>query len=431
MVDLIEKKRDNKEHSYEEIQFIINQYMQNKIPDYQISAWAMAIYFNSMSELELTYLTEALVASGEQLDLSDINGIKVDKHSTGGVGDTTTLIVAPLVASLGVPVAKMSGRGLGYTGGTVDKLNSIPGFNTDLSMSNFIHLVNQQKLAIIGQTKNLTPADKKLYSLRDVTATVDSIPLIASSIMSKKIAAGADCLILDVKLGSGAFMKTLDSAENLASTMVKIGKNHNKKTMAIISNMDEPLGYMIGNALEVKEAIETLKGNGPKDLEELSLVLASYMVYFANKATSVKQAQVMLRETISSGKAIETFKTFIASQGGNSTVVDNVSLLPKARYQIPVYSKEEGFVSAISAHQIGTIAMLLGAGRTTKTSVIDPAVGIELRKKVGEHVKKNEPLAFLHINDNKPSNIISQVESSFTISTEKQEPNRLIYKTIF
>lgn len=430
MVDLIQKKRDGFEHTNEEIQFIIEGFMQGKIPDYQMSAWAMAIYFNVMSEVELTYLTESLVTSGEQLDLSEINGVKVDKHSTGGVGDTTTLVVAPLVASLGVPVAKMSGQGLGHTGGTVDKLNSIPGFNTELSKAEFITLVNKQKLAVIAQTSHLTPADKKLYSLRDVTATVDSIPLIASSIMSKKIAAGADCIVLDVKVGSGAFMKTLNSAEKLASAMVKIGKNHNKKTMAIVSNMDEPLGHMIGNAMEIKEAIETLKGNGPKDLEELSLTLASYMVYFANKATSVEQAKKMLRQTISTGKAIETFKTFIASQGGDASVIDNPDQLPKARYQIPVYSNKEGYVSTISAQEIGTVAMLLGAGRATKETVIDPAVGIEIQKKVGEYVVTNEPVAILHCNDIVPSNITSRVESSFTISTQKPELNPLIYKLI-
>lgn len=430
MVDLIQKKRDGFEHTNEEIQFIIEEYMRDNIPDYQISAWTMAIYFNGMSEAELTYLTEALVLSGEQLDLTEINGIKVDKHSTGGVGDTTTLVVAPLVASLGIPVAKLSGRGLGHTGGTVDKLLSIPGFNTELSKSDFIKLVNRKKLSVIGQTENLTPADKKLYSLRDVTATVDSIPLIASSIMSKKIAAGADCLVLDVKIGSGAFMKTIDSAEKLASTMVKIGKNHNKKTMAVISNMDEPLGHMIGNALEVKEAIETLKGNGPKDLEELSLTLASYMVYFANKATSAEQAKEWLRQTITSGKAIETFKSFIASQNGDSTVVDNPNLLPKARYELPVYSDKEGYVKSISAQEIGTIAMLLGAGRATKDSVIDPSVGIEIRKKVGQYAKKNEPLAIIYSNDDKLPVFASRVKSAFILSSQKTEPHPLIYKTI-
>lgn len=430
MVDLIQKKRDGFAHTNKEIQFIINKFMEGKIPDYQISAWTMAVYFKGMSESELTYLTDALVTSGEQLDLSAINGLKVDKHSTGGVGDTTTLIIAPLVASLGVPVAKMSGQGLGHTGGTVDKLNSIPGFNTQLSKLEFTSLVNQQKLAVIGQTSHLTPADKKLYSLRDVTATVDSIPLIASSIMSKKIAAGTDCIVLDVKVGSGAFMKTLDSAEMLASTMVKIGLNHNKKTMAIVSNMDEPLGQKIGNALEIKEAIETLKGHGPSDLEELSLMLASYMVYFAQKAPSVETAKTMLRKKISSGEAFETFKTFVASQGGDISVIDNPESLPKARYQIPIYATKDGFVSSISTEEIGTIASLLGAGRMTRDAIIDPAVGIELCKKVGDFAKTNERLAILHCNDIVPPDIVTRTEQCFTLTSQKVKRPPLIYKTI-
>ncbi len=430
MVDLIQKKRDGFEHTNKEIQFIINKFMQNKIPDYQISAWTMAIYFKGMSENELTYLTEALVTSGEQLDLSAINGLKVDKHSTGGVGDTTTLVIAPLVASLGVPVAKMSGQGLGHTGGTVDKLNSIPGFNTQLSKLEFISLVNHQKLAVIGQTSHLTPADKKLYSLRDVTATVDSIPLIASSIMSKKIAASTDCIVLDVKVGSGAFMKTLESAEKLASTMVKIGLNHNKKTMAIVSNMDEPLGQKIGNALEVKEAIETLKGNGPSDLEELSLTLGSYMVYFAKKAPSIEEAKTLLRQMMFNGKAFEKFKAFIASQGGDLSVIDNPDLLPKARNQIPIYAKNDGYLSTISTEEIGTIAMLLGAGRLTKDAIIDPAVGIDLCKKVGDFVKTDEPLAILHCNDIVPPDILAQAKQCFTLTSQKVKRPPLIYKTI-
>lgn len=431
MVDLIQKKRDGAEHSKEEIQFIIKGFMQGRIPDYQISAWAMAVYFNGMSEKELADLTSALVTSGEQLDLSEIKGIKVDKHSTGGVGDTTTLVAAPLAAALGVPVAKMSGPGLGHTGGTVDKLNAIPGFNTDLSKTEFVSLVNKQKLAIIGQTADLTPADKKLYQLRDVTATVDSIPLIASSIMSKKIAAGADCIVLDVKVGSGAFMKNAADAEKLASLMVNIGLNYQIKTMAVISNMDEPLGRMIGNALEVKEAIATLKGNGPKDLQELSIVLASYMLYLANQASSIQHAEEMARETLYSGKALDTFRTFIASQGGDAAVVDNPDQLPKARNQIPVFADRSGYVQQISAQKIGTAAMLLGAGRATKESVIDPAAGIELRKKIGDSVAEGEPLAILHSSGSIHENIITQVKSSYAIASQKQKPKQLIYSIIF
>ncbi|MED5046168.1 pyrimidine-nucleoside phosphorylase, partial [Geobacillus stearothermophilus] len=357
MVDLIAKKRDGKALTKEEIEWIVRGYTNGDIPDYQMSALAMAIYFRGMTEEETAALTMAMVQSGEMLDLSSIRGVKVDKHSTGGVGDTTTLVLGPLVASVGVPVAKMSGRGLGHTGGTIDKLESVPGFHVEISKDEFIRLVNENGIAIIGQTGDLTPADKKLYALRDVTATVNSIPLIASSIMSKKIAAGADAIVLDVKTGAGAFMKKLDEARRLARVMVDIGKRVGRRTMAVISDMSQPLGYAVGNALEVKEAIETLKGNGPHDLTELCLTLGSHMVYLAEKAPSLDEARRLLEEAIRSGAAIAAFKTFLAAQGGDASVVDDLDKLPKAAYTSTVTAAADGYVAEMAADDIGTAAM--------------------------------------------------------------------------
>lgn len=382
MVDMIAKKRDGKELTPEEIQFVVNGYVSNEIPDYQMSAFLMAVYFQGMSHAETAQLTLAMASSGDRIDLSTIDGIKVDKHSTGGVGDTTSIILAPLVAALGIPVAKMSGRGLGHTGGTIDKLEAIPGYRAEVSEEEFIRLVNQNKLAIVGQSGNLAPADKKIYGLRDVTATVNSIPLIASSIMSKKIAAGADAIVLDVKTGSGAFMKKFEDARLLANTMVEIGNQVGRKTMAVISDMSQPLGNAIGNALEVKEGIETLQGRGPADLTELCLVLGSKMIVLAEKAESEKEARELLEKVMKSGEALQVFKQFLAAQGGDVSVVDNPEKLPKAVYQIPVASPENGYVSAIKADEIGTAAMLLGAGRVTKESDIDLSVGVMLHKKL-------------------------------------------------
>lgn len=342
MVDIISKKRDGGELTKDEIYFFVNGYTNGTIPDYQVSALTMAIYFKDMTERERADLTMAMVKSGETVDLSQIEGIKVDKHSTGGVGDTTTLVLAPLVAALGVPVAKMSGRGLGHTGGTIDKLESISGFNVALTKEKFVELVNRNKVAVVGQTGNLTPADKKLYALRDVTGSVESIPLIASSIMSKKIAAGADAIVLDVKTGAGAFMKTEKDAEELAHAMVKIGNNVGRKTMAVISDMSQPLGFAVGNALEVKEAIDTLKGQGPEDLTELVLTLGSQMVMLAKKANTLEEAKEKLVEVIKSGKALEKFKLFLESQGGDSSIVDNPEKLPQSKYKIDVLAKESG-----------------------------------------------------------------------------------------
>ncbi|WP_232696072.1 pyrimidine-nucleoside phosphorylase [Brevibacillus daliensis] len=427
MVDLIEKKRDGGQLTKEEIAFIIKGYTDGSIPDYQMSALAMAIYFNGMSTDETAYLTMAMVESGDQIDLSGIEGIKVDKHSTGGVGDTTTLVLAPLVAAVGVPVAKMSGRGLGHTGGTIDKLEAIPGFHVEIDNPEFNRLVNTNKLAVIGQSGNLTPADKKLYGLRDVTATVDSLHLIASSIMSKKIAAGADAIVLDVKTGAGAFMKTLEDAKALASAMVQIGNQVGRKTMAVISDMSQPLGFAIGNALEVKEAIDTLSGEGPEDLRELCLVLGSQMVFLADQASSLEEARTKLEEVIQNGKALETFKIFLAAQGGDASVVDEPERLPTARYTFEVLSKESGYVSEIIADDIGTAAMILGAGRATKESEIDLAVGLVLHKKVGNPVQAGETLVTIHSNSENIEEVTKRIYDSYTISTQPVEAPPLVY----
>lgn len=416
MVDIIIKKQNGKELTTEEIQFFVNGYTDGSIPDYQASALAMAIFFQDMSDRERADLTMAMVNSGETIDLSAIEGIKVDKHSTGGVGDTTTLVLAPLVAALDVPVAKMSGRGLGHTGGTIDKLEAIMGFHVELTKDEFIKLVNRDKVAVIGQSGNLTPADKKLYALRDVTGTVNSIPLIASSIMSKKIAAGADAIVLDVKTGAGAFMKTEEDAAELAKAMVRIGNNVGRQTMAVISDMSQPLGFAIGNALEVKEAIDTLKGEGPEDLHELVLTLGSQMVVLAKKADTLDEARAKLEEVMKNGKALEKFKDFLKNQGGDSSIVDDPSKLPQAAYQIDVPAKEAGVVSEIVADEIGVAAMLLGAGRATKEDEIDLAVGIMLRKKVGDKVEKGEPLVTLYANRENVDEVIAKVYDNIRIA---------------
>lgn len=429
MVDIIIKKQNGKELTTEEIQFFVNGYTDGSIPDYQASALAMAIFFQDMSDRERADLTMAMVNSGETIDLSAIEGIKVDKHSTGGVGDTTTLVLAPLVAALDVPVAKMSGRGLGHTGGTIDKLEAIDGFHVELSKDEFIKLVNRDKVAVIGQSGNLTPADKKLYALRDVTGTVNSIPLIASSIMSKKIAAGADAIVLDVKTGAGAFMKTEEDAAELAKAMVRIGNNVGRQTMAVISDMSQPLGFAIGNALEVKEAIDTLKGEGPEDLHELVLTLGSQMVVLAKKADTLDEARAKLEEVMKNGKALEKFKDFLKNQGGDSSIVDDPSKLPQAAYQIDVPAKEAGVVSEIVADEIGVAAMLLGAGRATKEDEIDLAVGIMLRKKVGDKVEKGEPLVTLYANRENVDEVIAKVYDNIRIAAEAKAP-KLIHTLI-
>ncbi|MCG1793140.1 pyrimidine-nucleoside phosphorylase [Staphylococcus epidermidis] len=429
MIDIIEKKRDGMSLTREEIEFFVNGYTRGEVPDYQASSLAMAIFFQDMNDEERAALTMSMVNSGERIDLSDINGIKVDKHSTGGVGDTTTLVLAPLVAAVGVPVAKMSGRGLGHTGGTIDKLESVKGFNVEISEKDFIKLVNDDQVAVIGQSGNLTPADKKLYALRDVTGTVNSIPLIASSIMSKKIAACADAIVLDVKTGSGAFMKTLDDAEALAHAMVRIGNNVGRNTMAIISDMSQPLGNAVGNALELKEAIATLKGNGPKDLTELVLTLGSQMVVLAEQAASLDEARQMLVDAIKTGKALNKFKTFLSNQGGDDSIVDSPEKLPSAKYQVEFKAKKDGFITEIIANEIGVASMMLGAGRQTKEDVIDLGVGIVLNKKVGEHVEKGENILTIHTNTKKIDDILNKLDNSITIESKGEAPT-LIHKII-
>ena len=399
MYDLIMKKKQGEALSKEEICEMIQGYTNGEIPDYQMSAMMMAICFQGMTSRETTDLTLAMANSGEILDLSEINGIKVDKHSTGGVGDKTSLVLAPMVATLGVPVAKMSGRGLGHTGGTIDKLESFTGFTTEISKEQFIENVNRIRIAIAAQTANLAPADKKLYALRDVTGTVNEMSLIASSIMSKKLASGADAIVLDVKTGDGAFMKTLEDSIALAEAMVNIGKLANKKITAIISDMDQPLGNAVGNALEVIEAMDTLKGQGPKDLEELVLTLGSHMVVLAECADSIKEARTKLVQTIKDGSAFETFKKFIVAQGGNIEEILHPELLPKAQYIETVKTPTSGYVSNIRTEEIGQISLLLGGGRETKESSIDLSVGLVLSKKKGDYCDKNDVLATIYAND--------------------------------
>lgn len=429
MVDIIAKKRDGHALTKEEIEFVVNGYTNDDIPDYQMSSLAMAIFFQDMTDEERAYLTMAMVESGDQIDLSNIEGIKVDKHSTGGVGDTTTLVLAPLVAALDVPVAKMSGRGLGHTGGTIDKLESVEGFHVEISEEEFVKLVNEDKVAVIGQTGNLTPADKKIYALRDVTATVNSIPLIASSIMSKKIAAGADAIVLDVKTGNGAFMKTVEDAEQLAHAMVKIGNQVGRQTMAIISDMSQPLGRAIGNALELQEAIDTLKGEGPEDLTELVLTLGSQMVVLAQKAKDLDEARGMLQEVIDNGKALEKFKTFLSNQGGDASVVGDPSKLPTAQYQFELPAKRSGVVSEMIANEIGIASMMLGAGRQTKEDVIDLAVGLVLNKKVGDRVEEGESLLTIYANSEDVEQVKQKLYDNITISDHAEQP-QLIHTII-
>lgn len=429
MVDIIEKKRDRQELTTAEINFFIEGYTKGEIPDYQASALAMAIYFQDMNDRERADLTRAMVESGDTIDLSAIDGIKVDKHSTGGVGDTTTLVLAPLVASLGVPVAKMSGRGLGHTGGTIDKLESIAGFHVELTREQFIDLVNRDKVAVIGQSGNLTPADKKLYALRDVTGTVNSIPLIASSIMSKKIAAGADAIVLDVKTGDGAFMKTQEDAEELAHAMVRIGNHVGRKTIAIISDMSQPLGFAIGNALEVKEAIETLQGKGPKDLTELVLTLGSQMVILAGKAKTSEETKEMLLDAIHSGKALAKFKEFLANQGGDASIVDDLTKLPQAKYKIELPAKQSGYISRMVADEIGVASMILGAGRATKEDVIDLAVGLVLHKKVGDKVEEGESILTIYSNRENVEDVKQKLYDNIFIADTATAPT-LIHTVI-
>ncbi|WP_076756446.1 pyrimidine-nucleoside phosphorylase [Edaphobacillus lindanitolerans] len=426
MVDVIAKKRDGMSLSDEEIRFFVNGITDGSIPDYQASALLMSVFFRDMDERERATLTLAMVDSGDRIDLSGIEGVLVDKHSTGGVGDTTTLILGPLVAACGVPVAKMSGRGLGHTGGTLDKLESIEGFHIELTEEEFKEQVNRLKLAVIGQSGNLTPADKKLYALRDVTATVDSIPLIASSIMSKKIAAGADAIVLDVKTGEGAFMKTEEDSRRLAEAMVGIGRSVGRRTLAVISDMSQPLGFAVGNSLEVKEAIATLKGEGPEDLTRLCVELGSRMVVAGGKADSLEEGARMIHEVLGDGSALGLFRSFIEAQGGDPEVVDHPDRLPSANEVIQVDAKRDGYIQSIGADDIGLAAMHLGAGRATKDEAIDLGVGIVLKKKVGDPVRKGEPLAEVHSNGRGTDTAISMIREHITIGEEPVTPPALI-----
>ncbi|CAG7612113.1 Pyrimidine-nucleoside phosphorylase [Paenibacillus solanacearum] len=432
-VDIIHKKRDGGQLSPEEIAFLVNGYTNGSIPDYQMSAWAMAVYFNGMTARETADLTLAMARSGDQADLSSIPGVKVDKHSTGGVGDTTTLILAPLVAAAGIPVAKMSGRGLGHTGGTIDKLEAIPGFRTERTKEQFLEQVRAIGLAVVGQSGNMTPADKKLYGLRDVTATVESVPLIASSIMSKKIASGADAIVLDVKTGRGAFMKSLEAAVELAEAMVAIGSEVGRETIAVITNMDEPLGPSIGNALEVLEAIETLRGSGPAELTELCLELAAHMVVLGGKAADVAEGKRQVKALLASGAALEKLRQMIAAQGGDAGVVDDTQRLPQARCRFAVQATAGGCVAGIDAESLGLTAMLLGAGRATKDDRIDLAVGLKLTKRVGDEVREGETIAELYMSGDDPDTVRHMTEraaSAFTIRPEPVEKPKLVYAVV-
>ncbi|MCL5774269.1 MAG: pyrimidine-nucleoside phosphorylase [Firmicutes bacterium] len=430
--DIIMKKRNGEILSREEIYHVVLEYTKGSIPDYQMSAFMMAVYFSGMNDEETTNLTMAMVESGETVDLSPIPGVKVDKHSTGGVGDTTTLILAPLVAAAGVPVAKMSGRGLGHTGGTLDKLESIPGLTVSISHEEFIEQVKRIGVAVIGQTANLAPADKKMYALRDVTATIDSIPLIAGSIMSKKIAAGTDAILLDVKSGSGAFMPTIDMARELASRMVGIGKGVGRRVAAIITDMDQPLGTMIGNALEVREAVEILKGLHPGSaLREVSVTLGSHLLVMGNAAKTLPEGRKIIEKKITDGSGALKFKEMIKAQKGDPHIVDDVKLLPQAKIKVDVKAGSSGYVSNIQAQQVGLAAMVLGAGRQKKEDTIDMAVGLILKKRVGETVEKGESFAEIYANDeSKIKESERLLVKSFKFSSEPPEVPPLILDTI-
>ena len=418
-VDLIQKKKNGETLTKEEIDFMITDYVAGKIPDYQMSAMLMAIYFNGMENEELAAFTLAMRDSGDLVDLSPIEGIKVDKHSTGGVGDKTTLIVGPIVAACGVPVAKMSGRGLGFTGGTLDKLESISGFRIDLSAEEFFETVKKTGISVIGQTGNLAPADKLLYALRDVTATVDSIPLIAASVMSKKLAAGSDKIVLDVTTGSGAFMKNTRDAKKLAKHMVAIGNHAGKETVAILTGMEEPLGFAIGNNMEVKEAIEVLKGDGPEDVKEVSVALAGMMLSLGLENVSHSQGKRMAKKALSSGQAFEKFKEMVQAQGGDIRYVEHPEFFERDAFEGEVLAAEDGFLSGMDTEKIGVAAGLLGAGRETKDSVIDMSAGIYLKKKIGDTVKKGEPIAICYAGTKEKLNRgMAMFESSIRYSKE-------------
>lgn len=429
-VDIIEKKRDGNALTKEEIQFFITGYVNEEIPDYQVSSLLMAIYFQGMNTIEIANLTEAMLHSGDVIDLHAIAGIKSDKHSTGGVGDKTSLALAPMVAACGGKVAKMSGRGLGHTGGTLDKVESIDGFQIELSEEAFIKQVNEIGLALIGQTKQVVPADKKLYALRDVTGTVPSIPLIASSIMSKKLASGADTILLDVKFGDGAFMRDADQARELARTMIDIGNHLGRDTRAMISNMNQPLGNAIGNALEVKEAIDTLHNKGPKDFTDLCLEAGAIMLIQSKLANSEEEAKKMLIKTLEDGSAFEKLREMVMAQGGDVTQIDHPERLPQAKQVIAMTCRTTGYVYDLKALELGTLAMQLGAGRATKEDIINPAVGIVLQKKIGDYVDEGEVLAYIHTDFDLKPEWIEHFYETFYIQDQPVEKVSLIEEII-
>ncbi len=439
--DLIMKKRNGGILDKDEITYIVDGFTKGEIPDYQMAAFLMAVYFRGMNDEETTNLTMAMADSGDRLDLSRINGRKVDKHSTGGVGDKTSLIVGPILASLGVPVAKMSGRGLGHTGGTIDKLEGIPGFLTSISEEAFIKQVNDVGLAIVGQTANLAPADKKIYALRDVTATVDNISLIAASIMSKKLAAGADAIVLDVKTGTGAFMKTLEDSKKLADAMCRIGNMAGRETVAVITDMNEPLGNCVGNTLEVIEAVECLKGNGEARLMEVCRELAANMLVVSGKADSKDKAYPMIDDTINSGKAFDKMKEFVAAQGGDVSYLDNTDLFEKTKYEKIITGKDiikandidvnEAYLNECDNQEIGMASLLLGGGRRTKDEIIDLSVGIRLFKHLGDRIEKDEAVAILYANDeNKMSEAFNRFVKAYKVTKDKAAGNPVIYKSV-
>lgn len=428
---IIEKKRDGSEMSRPEIEFLVKGISDGSIPDYQIAAWAMAVYFRGMNERETAELALAMAYSGEVMDLSAIAGTKVDKHSTGGVGDKTTMVVIPLAAAAGVPAAKMSGRGLGHTGGTIDKFEAIPGFRVEKTYADFVAQVNRIKAAVVAQSGHLVPADKRLYAIRDVTATVESIPLIASSIMSKKIASGAQGIVLDVKVGRGAFMKEQSEAASLARTMLAIGRNAGREVTAVLSDMNQPLGRMVGNALEVKEAIDTLKGEGPADLRELSLNLAAHMLVLGKKEASLADALENVRELLFSGQALAKFKELVQEQGGRLDYERADYGLPQAAMQVPVAANQSGYVSRLDALEVGRAAMALGAGRGKIGDSIDYAVGIELRKKLGDQIQAGECLAVIHANDQKAlQNGRELLENAYEIVDQPVQGPKLIIEVM-
>jgi len=431
MLDLIKKKREGGSLSKEEIEYIVNGFVSGDIPDYQVASFLMATYFKGLNSQETAVLTDAMMRSGDLIDLSEIEGVKVDKHSTGGVGDKTTLVLAPLVAAAGVPVAKMSGRGLGHTGGTLDKMESIKGLSVDLSKEDFIAQVKNCGIAVCGQNARLVPADKMLYALRDVTGTVDNISLISSSIMSKKLACGADAIVIDIKVGEGAFMKTKAEAEQLAEMIIKTGSGMGREVIAVITAMHEPLGFAVGNALEVKEAIDTLNGNGPDDLTELCMKLGSHMLMLGKVTNSYEESVEKLKNLITSGAAFEKFKTFVAAQGGDIASIDNMDLLPQAKYKEAYTSNADGFISELNALDVGLASVKLGAGRATKESAIDYGAGILLKKKIGDFVKKGETLAILYSNDqNHFAKAIELMDQAYKVSDSVSDKRPLILGTV-